>query len=297
PLLKKHPINNGVTLSGKNLFGTFIGSVKELHPYHISGQTMGNPAPQVDLLAHESIGRKTILYIGDGLFGTVEDHRTIAKFKMYPFNDDWTNSLFFSQDPVAIDSVMYDVLYAEGRPCPIEGAQNYLHQGAEPPTGVYDPEQDGVYLSESLGVHEHWDPKVSIFSRDRYSGYENQGIDFIPIGEEFAHPSVVIMQPCEDKLYINGHEKSFKILWKTIYSFPATIVIGNITVKAEVNNIDMIDEIRFYIDGKLQYTDDTPPYEWEWRDFSWSHHMLMVSAYINHGEYEIKAYRSLWKFF
>ena len=66
-----------------------------------------------------------------GLFGTKVDHKTIAKFLMYPFNDDWTNSLFFSQDPVALDSVMYDFLLTEGTN-PIEGAQNYLHQAAVP---------------------------------------------------------------------------------------------------------------------------------------------------------------------
>lgn len=295
PILKKHPINNGVTLAGKNMFGTFIESVRELHPYHISGQIMGNPAPQTDLLAHEHIGRKTVLYIGDGLFGTVQDHRTIAKFKMYPFNDDWTNSLFFSQDPVALDSVMYDFLHMEG-PCPIEGAQNYLHQAAEPPAGVYDPERDGVYLLESLGVHEHWDPTVSIFSKDRYSGYENQGIDFVPLGEEFAQPSVMIMQPDEHKFYIHGQEKSLKIFWKTMYSFPDTFVIGNITVKARVNNVDdVVDEIRFYVDGELRYTDENPPYEWEWHEFSWSYHVLMVAACVNQGEYELRAYRGLWK--
>jgi hypothetical protein len=44
---------------------------------------------------------------------------------MYPFNGDWTNSLFFSQDPVAMDSVMYDFLFAEGTN-PSEASQNYI---------------------------------------------------------------------------------------------------------------------------------------------------------------------------
>ena len=61
---------------------------------------------------------------------------------------------------------MYDFLYEEGTN-PIEGSQNYLHQSAEPPLGIYDPENDGVYLSESLGVHEHWDNSKDIFSPDR----------------------------------------------------------------------------------------------------------------------------------
>jgi hypothetical protein len=178
PLLKRHPIDWGVTLSGKNFFGTWIEEVSDVHAYHKSAFTSGNPTPQTDLLAHEHIGGKVLLYIGDGTFPTKIDHSTIGKYTMKPFNRDWTNSLFFSQDPVAIDSVMYDFIFTEGcNPC--EGSQNYLHQCAEPLQDTYDPEGDGVYLSESLGVHEHWDTEADIFSSDRYDG-----IDFVTIGEE-----------------------------------------------------------------------------------------------------------------
>jgi len=180
PLLKRHPIQYGVTLSGKNLYGTFIEPVWEIHNYHQSGFTEGNSTPQTDLLAHEQLGGKTIIYIGDGLFATKVDHRTIAKFQMYPFNNDWTNSLFFSQDPVAIDSVMFDFLHTEGtNPC--EGSQNYLHQSAVPNPNTYDPENDGSYLSTSLGVHEHWNKSVDIFSTERYVGLSSNGIDFVAI--------------------------------------------------------------------------------------------------------------------
>jgi len=296
PLLKKHPINNGVTLSGKNLFGTFIEPVVDLHPYHISGQTMGNPAPQVDLLAHKHLGGKTLLYIGDGTYGTLFDHRTIVKFHMYPFNDDWTNSLFFSQDPVAIDSVMYDFLYAEAPP-PTEGSQNYLHQAAEPPKNIYDPERDGVFLSESLGVHEHWDTSVDIFSPNRYSGASNNGIDFVAIGKKYAKPSIVITKPREHMCYVNGKEKSFKITWKYIYTIPITLIVGNITVEAQVNDAeDNIDYVEFYLDGKLQYVDEKPPYKWEWNKPSFSRHMLKVVASIN-NKYFLEAKRIVWKIF
>jgi len=178
PILKRHPIDYGVTLSGKNFFGTWIEDVVAVHKYHRAAFTPGNPAPQTDLFAHKQIGGKTLLYLGDGIFSTKIDHSTIGKYQMKPFNNDWTNSLFFSQDPVAIDSVMYDFIYTEG--CnPAEGSQNYLHQSAEPNPNTYDPEGDGSYLSESLGVHEHWDASVDIFDGGRYVG-----IDFVVIGEE-----------------------------------------------------------------------------------------------------------------
>ena len=191
PLLKRHPLNNGngVTLSGKNMFGTWIEDVASIHNYHESGHILDNPTPQTDLLAHEQIGGKTFLYVGDGLFGTRSDHRIIGKFQMYPFNDDWTNSLFFSQDPVGIDSVMYDFLKAEGTN-PSEGSQNYLHQAADPPSSVYDPENDGEYLINSLGVHEHWDTSYDVFSSTRYSGPDGNGIDYVAIGNISSPPSI-----------------------------------------------------------------------------------------------------------
>jgi len=294
PLLKKHPIQNGVTLSGKNLFGTFIEPVSDLHPYHESGLILGNPTPQTDLLAHKELGGKTLLYIGDGTFGTLLDHCTICRFNMFPFNDDWTNSLFFSQDPVAIDSVMFDFLNYEG-PSPIEGSQNYLHQSAEPILNQYDPEDDGEYLSTSLGVHEHWDIDSPIFSSNRYSGPENNGIDFITNGEELITPSIVITQPGENKLYINGVESSIKISWKPTYSFPATLIIGNITIKAQGNNIPVIDYIKFYIDGELKHQDFNDPYEFEWNEFSFSRHTIKVLASID-GEEKLYSERLVWKF-
>jgi hypothetical protein len=183
PILKRHPINTGVTLAGKNFFGTWMESVSAVHYYHDLSFILGNPAPQTDLFAHSNIGGRVVLNIGDGIIATKIDHATIDRFNMYPFNNDWTNSLFFSQDCVATDSVMYDFLHAEGtNPC--EGSQNYLHQSALPPANVYDPENDGKYLSDSLGVHEHWDTEENIFSPERYSGPSNDGIDYIFAGAE-----------------------------------------------------------------------------------------------------------------
>jgi hypothetical protein len=272
PLLKRHPINSGVTLSGKNFFGSFIEQVSDIHPYHISGLTMGNPAPQVDLFAYEQLGGKTLLYLGDGTFATKVDHKTIAKFLMYPFNDDWTNSLFFSQDPVAIDSVMYDFLLTEGTN-PIEGSQNYLHQAAVPLPNVYDPEGDGIYLSTSLGVHEHWDRTVNIFSSDRYSGIAGNGIDYRTAGEEFVRPGVVFTSPLEKHLYLFGSDKG---------AFPFTLLIGKITVEAQLNGATgTIQKIEFYKDNKLQFTDMEAPYVWTWNTMSFFRHTIKVIAYYD----------------
>ena len=285
PLLKRHPIQNGVTLSGKNFFGSFIEPVSEIHPYHESGLIMGNPAPQVDLFAYEHLGGKTLLYLGDGTFATKVDHMTIAKFLMYPFNDDWTNSLFFSQDPVAMDSVMYDFLLTEGTN-PIEGSQNYLHQAAVPTPNFYDPEHDGVYLSKSLGVHEHWDRSVNIFSSDRYSGLAGHGIDYRAYGEEFTQAGVVISTPQEKHLYVLG---------KDVRAFPFTLVIGKINVEAQVNgNVGVIQKVEFYQDNTLRFTDNEAPYVWSWNTLSFFRHSIKAIAYYD-GTNTSSSMITVWK--
>jgi len=296
PLLKQHPINHGVTLSGKNLFGTFIEPVADIHPYHQSGQIVGNPAPQTDLLASEELGGKTLLYIGDGLYATLNDHRTIFWFTMYPFNDDWTNSLFFSQDPVAIDSVMYDFLHTEG-PNPIEGSQNYLHEAAKPTPEIYDPENDGIYLTESLGVHEHWDTSTPIFSPERYSGVSGHGIDFVTIGSEEMERSVVITCPAEQKFYVFGNEQTITILWKQIYKLPETLVIGPITVEAIVNGVDpsQIEQVDIYIDDVLQQTDTQQPFQWDWNKLSFGSHVLRIDATLDDDQQTLSAERIVLK--
>ena len=287
PILKRHPINMGVTLSGKNFFGSFIEPVADIHPYHISGLTMGNAAPQVDLFAYEHLGGKTLLYLGDGTFATKVDHRTIAKFLMYPFNDDWTNSLFFSQDPVALDSVMYDFLLTEGTN-PIEGSQNYLHQAAIPAPDVYDPENDGIYLSTSLGVHEHWDRTVDIFSSDRYSGLAENGIDYFTFGEEFVSPGIVFTTPQEKHLYLFGTDKG---------AFPVSLVIGKIDVEAQVNGVTgTVEKIEFYKDNTLQFTDTETPYIWTWNKLSFFSHTIKIIAYydeVNTTSNQIKVWKIL----
>jgi len=277
PLLKRHPIQDGITLSGKNFFGTWIEPVVDIHEYHKSAFIKGNPAPQTDLLAHKNVGGKTILYIGDGTFPTKIDHKTIDRFEMYPFNNDWTNSLFFSQDPVAIDSVMFDFLHTEGtNPC--EGSQYYLHQSAVPNPNTYDPENDGIYLSESLGVHEHWDKSVDIFSSNRYVGPAGNGIDFVAIGEEYAKPGILITKPKMEYLYINGND---------VFRIGSTVIIGDIQIETRINEVtEEIEKVEFYINDVFKASDAEPPYNYSWDEHTFIRikHTIKVIAYFGEGE-------------
>ena len=177
--LKAHT-GAGVTLCAKNHYGSLIRwpAQKGYYDMHKSAfsQKVGVYRNLVDLMGHSCIGGKTVLYLIDGLYCGIHPKdmdRGPRRWRSYPFNGDWTSSLLASQDPVAIDSVGFDFLYAEYDSHPRRpGVDDYLHEAAlanNPPSGTfYDPDHFGnVERLSSLGVHEHWNnPKDKQYSRN-----------------------------------------------------------------------------------------------------------------------------------
>ena len=183
PVLKGHYC--GITVCGKNHFGSLIrlpdpcyagqedGNYYRLH-HGIPGAAgwyspgMGFWRPMVDMMGHSHLGEKTVLYLVDGVYGGYKWEGRPYRWQMAPFNGGWPCSVFASQDPVAIDSVAYDFLLTEW-PVVVAasflagGAEDYLHEAAlahDPDSGtIYDPDGLGQ-LSESLGVHEHWNNSI-----------------------------------------------------------------------------------------------------------------------------------------
>ena len=169
----------GVTLCAKNHAGSFCVRPFDIHPYirasHIAHDAL---SPLVELMGHEHLGGKTVLFMIDALYGGIGWEGYKKKWDMAPFNGDWPSSIFFSQDGVAIDSVGLDFLSAEF--AIHKNADGYLHEAAladSPPSGtVYDPELDGISL-QSLGVHEHWNNSSDMeYSRNLGLG---EGIELI----------------------------------------------------------------------------------------------------------------------
>ena len=184
PMLKGHsnPHNGnepgneglaGVTLSGKNHFGSIFGP-HELHGL-IQARTPHEYSPIVDLAASPRLGGKTVLFLMDGLYCgrrhlSFPQHFPHPPFnnKMEPYeNPDWPASILASQDGVALDSVALDILFsqsqnnigADGKPRMAirENASSYLKEMASP-----NPSPSGIVYKvngqpiESLGVHENW---------------------------------------------------------------------------------------------------------------------------------------------
>ncbi len=187
--LKSHTMA-GVTLCGKNHFGSLIRTPPQKGYYDMHASTagrspgMGKYRDMVDLMGHAHLGGKTLIYFIDGLYPGVHP-RDNAPRKWSTFNGTWAASLLASQDPVAIDSVGFDFLWTEWQDFPrMPGADDYLHEAAlaeNPPSGTfYDPNHPAATVRlASLGAHEHWNN-----ARDRqYSRNlgKREGIELVQV--------------------------------------------------------------------------------------------------------------------
>jgi len=188
-IMKPHG-SAGVTLSAKNWYGCFCVKPGNYRPNDAHHSLSPKTLPEyeqyrvlVDLMGHEHLGGKTMLFILDGLWGFPRVGKSGSepeKWGYPPFNNDYPSSILMSQDHVAIDSVGLDFLRAEfadnmGGDGVTEGIGDYLHEAAlanDPCSGTfYDPHRQigdpcAVRLA-SLGVHEHWNNETDKqYSRD-----------------------------------------------------------------------------------------------------------------------------------
>ena len=141
----------------------------------------------VDIYGSKNINGKTVLTILDGLYSGSLWNSSPTNWVIAPFNGHYPSSIFASQDPVALESVGLDFIWADMGL--VANADRHLREAAlanNPPSGtVYKP--DGVRL-QSLGVHEHWNNSTNKqFSRNLGTGL---GIELVTIAP--GVPSVSI---------------------------------------------------------------------------------------------------------
>lgn len=133
PIMKHHGCV-GVTLAFKNHYGS-ISNCKYLHIYCDGFSYTPDWSPFVDVYLNPNIAGKTVLTIGDGLFGMWGNNINPPK-PWNTFEGGFPNSLFFSTDPVAIDCVMTDFLHAE-KTVP-ETTDDYLRFAHDSGLGVFE---------------------------------------------------------------------------------------------------------------------------------------------------------------
>ena len=170
-LLKGHEIS-GVTLCAKNHFGS-IPFPARMHGTHTVSQMTGaegDYSAYVDLMGCPNLGKKTLLYIVDGIYGMQTNvgapRADRDRWKM--FGNQWSASYFMSLDPVAIECVCTDFLFAEfggelgfsGAPQFKKGSSqncdNYLKEAAKGWNAKFGDYRPNGIKTGSLGVFEHW---------------------------------------------------------------------------------------------------------------------------------------------
>jgi hypothetical protein len=124
----------------------------------------------------------------DGIYSQNHNTDTMPRaWSAAPFNNDWSSSIFASQDPVAIESVLLDLYQLDDDPAhypKMAGVEDYLTEAAlanNPPSGTfYDPDHAAATSRlPSLGVFEHWNNGVDRkYSRNLGSG---NGIELVMI--------------------------------------------------------------------------------------------------------------------
>jgi hypothetical protein len=165
-----------------------------VRPYGVSTDTTmrkdyGMYRVQVDLMTDSLLSGKNLIYIMDALWATDYELDIPLKWKMQPFNNQYTSSIFVSLDPVAIESVGYDFLRSEftiesGKDASVQmpGVDDYLHQAADSnnwPVGIkYDPNNSGVHIY-SLGSHEHWNNNNARQYSRNLNPFTGTGIELI----------------------------------------------------------------------------------------------------------------------
>lgn len=141
PIMKGHGVAL-VSLTFKNHFGSIQkGTCAKYHDYALPYRSnySYDMNPIHDLYLNTNIRNKTVLIVGDGIFGQGAASETGVPSVWNTFDGKFPNSIFLSTDPVAIDSVMFDFLQAERNRYPQE-SRRYLLRAAE----------------LGLGTHEEW---------------------------------------------------------------------------------------------------------------------------------------------
>ncbi|RLF39593.1 MAG: hypothetical protein DRN00_01485 [Thermoplasmata archaeon] len=139
------------------------------------------------------------------------------------------------------------------------------------------------------------EPSVKIAWHYLYQGEEGgRGIwviDDVKISgtpiPDVTPPALSIEKP-RNALYISNEE---------IFPFFIPVIVGyiNVTVNA-VDNETGISYVEFLVDSKTKAKVSTPPYVWEWREFSFGPHTLQVKAFDKAGNFASKEL-VVWKFF
>lgn len=167
PLVKRH-IGAGITLGYKNHFGS-IDNCGKLHNYVYSDTT--NASVLADIMGSpmytglKTIAKKTVLTVGDLLYGQPCKNYGLQPTPWTLFGKEWPNCLIVSDDPVAADSVMSDLL--EGEP-PGGSDCGDLASWRRRYLTFAEKKGQGIHEHVALTPGRRFDPALMTYSRIDY---------------------------------------------------------------------------------------------------------------------------------
>lgn len=288
-----------ITMSAKNHAGSIRGTF-EMHSYFNSTQIKQRGLehgynPLVDLEASPNLGQKTILYLLDALYCGRKWRSYPLHFPGAPFynrtepyeNPDWPASLLASFDPVAIQSVGLDIMYAQSLNNTEPGyydvprillrdmADDILKEMATPsstPSGTVYKQQGKPILS--LGVFEHWDSPYTMRYSRNLDSKNGKGIEFIyiPMGsaEPQPRPTLAGLLPLftDEKVPADGPFEDLNVGNGGRYDHPveaAELPGGGLSRYPMIYIGEGYNRISIINDGKIVWKYDTGP-GWELDD-------------------------------
>jgi len=174
PIVKRHSQAN-ITLGYKNHFGT-VDRCDRLHPWvyedvpeaSVLADILGSPTVPGDPSV-KSLAEKTALVVGDMLYG-----QPCSNFGKEPrpweiFRGEWPNSLVVSDDPVAADSVMADILQQEPA---YDGGCGSIRSWARRYLEYAEAKGQGTYDHVDLPAGQLFDPALMTYTKIDYRHLE-----------------------------------------------------------------------------------------------------------------------------
>ncbi|MFH1260221.1 MAG: DUF362 domain-containing protein [Elusimicrobiota bacterium] len=176
PLFKRHG-GTGITLTLKNHLGSingFYSGSHSMHNYIYLGGSQYSSSKNllVDINNNTHIKNKTVLIVGDALYGAWPDNNQPPR-RWTSFGSDSPNMFFFAVDPVAVDSVMYDYLRREGS---------------------FDAKSEDILTvaaQAGLGIHELWNNNTD----RKYSAIDYLEINLNDLTPDTTAPTIAVTSP------------------------------------------------------------------------------------------------------
>ncbi|MCJ7571884.1 MAG: Ig-like domain-containing protein, partial [Candidatus Thermoplasmatota archaeon] len=94
-------------------------------------------------------------------------------------------------------------------------------------------------------------------------------LEFIPESSDTTPPTISIVKPTNAIYLFN----------KKMIPFSQTIIIGGITINAEVDDDSRISRVLFIINEDLKYETSSTPYQWLWDESVIGSYTIEVTAY------------------